>query len=225
MRLNYNDYLIDISICENEVTLLSIESTEAMRNMVKNLWIQLQGEDGGWKIYENEKEIKISKYCELITNPFSVNINDKKILSGLYNEIITASEEQCVKDIYSLYNQINLLIDNMTSHVPYLTEYDNEIPLDMLLKTTNVRITSDYEDDISLFADYICLKNKICGTNIFFISNIKQFYSEDQLRLLYEKLLYEKIIIIILEGIASQPIQPFEKQWILDKDLCIIKPN
>lgn len=72
-----------------------IESPELFSRYVKELFEQSNGEEGNFVLSEGEKEISISKFAEIIINPFSINKNDKRILGKLYtrlNDLAVAEE-------------------------------------------------------------------------------------------------------------------------------------
>ena len=58
-----------------------IESPEDFSLYVQELLRQSEGEEGQFVLSDGDKEKDISKYAEVIINPFAVNINDRKILT------------------------------------------------------------------------------------------------------------------------------------------------
>ena len=61
-----------------------IESPEDFLSYTQELYRQCDGEEGRFVLSEEEKEKEISKYAEIIFNPFAVNINDRKVMNRLY---------------------------------------------------------------------------------------------------------------------------------------------
>lgn len=222
MRLVYTKYNIDIVLNENMIPVFTIESPQAFREMFGDLWKQVNGLEGKWIVSEKEKEIKLSKEFEIITNPFALDINDKKIILRLYQEIMSVSEDFLAESIGKLNSEIICLIDQMCESLPYPIVYNDSFPVDGLLKLAEVKLESDDRDSIQYLADYICLKKKICNITTFVFLNPRQFYDDGQIAMLYKKLQYEKINFIVFESTFLTKIE-LEKRWILDRDLCIIE--
>lgn len=80
-------YNLELRLIENEITVLSLEAPSAYQKIMHDLWQQYNGNEGSFILSENGKELKIQKNVECIYNPFTVNLNDKKILTKLYQEL------------------------------------------------------------------------------------------------------------------------------------------
>ena len=77
-------YNLELRLIENAITVLSVEAPSAYQKIMHDFWQQYNGNEGSFILSENGKELKIQKNVECIYNPFSVNLNDKKILTKRY---------------------------------------------------------------------------------------------------------------------------------------------
>ena len=87
MKLVYTELEQQLVFQENEVNVLVIERKELFRRMIQELDKQISGEDGGFVLSDNNKTMKIDKEVCLILNPFALDINSRKALTGLYTEL------------------------------------------------------------------------------------------------------------------------------------------
>ena len=222
MRIVYPLYGIDIKCDENKVIVLTIESPRIMRKMAADIWCQTHGGEGDWRLIENGNEIKISKSCELITNPFSLDINEKKVLSQLYKEIKDSYSSDYTMKLYEVHRELLSLVEDIGKKLPYPIIYQDDFTLDMLFQIIGLRIDTEYMNEMEQLINYVCLKNKINQIRCYFVLNPRQFFEKPEMRYLYEKCIYEKINLIMLQGFFTDKID-FEEHWILDKDMCIIE--
>ena len=72
----------------------SIGVTELFSKYVGELYKQANKDEGEFVLSENNKEIDIAKYSEIVINPLSVEINNRKILNKLYEELHKLSSNE-----------------------------------------------------------------------------------------------------------------------------------
>ena len=149
--VTYNHILIN----ENEIIVLTIESQTALRDLLGDIWKQTNGIEGGWIFSEAEKEIKIAKECELIANPFAIDINDKKILASLYKEIISVSEGNVIEMMGTLQGNLINMLDTMCEMVPYPIVYNDDFAYEGLFKLVDMKLDPEYEDSLQYLLDYV----------------------------------------------------------------------
>ena len=69
--------------------------------------------------------------------------------------------------------------------------------------------------------NYIHLAHRVLNTSLFIFINLKSYFSNEDLELLYQTLLYEKVTILLIERYESTKLS-FEKHLIIDNDACVI---
>jgi CRISPR-associated protein Csn2 len=60
-----------------------IESPDLFSIYVGELYRQFNKDEGKFVLSENNKEIDIAKYSEIIINPLSIEINNRKVLNNI----------------------------------------------------------------------------------------------------------------------------------------------
>lgn len=86
MKFIYGERELTLEFRENEVQVITIENREYFSAFLQNLYNQSQGSEGDIILSEGEKILSLNKVAEIVWNPFSVDINNKKILGKLFQK-------------------------------------------------------------------------------------------------------------------------------------------
>lgn len=215
---------LDVELEENSIQVLTIENTEEYVRFLYELNSQSEGETGTIILSSEGKEININKAAEIIFNPFMMDINNKRIITKLYQNIKEMSDDLYQEQTIEINSKIVDYMDNLIEDCPYNLEYDVSLDVVSLLKMLNVKLAIKAENILEKIIEYIKVCSRICGINIFFGVNIKDYLSSDDVDMLYECVKYEKVHLILVESRKSDN-HCDEKHWILDKDRCIIESS
>ena len=105
-------------------------------------------------------------------------------------------------------------------------DYDIELSMvshikeDDIFKLMNIQFSETDLSRTERFVRFISVINDLQKIDLFFVSHLKESFSEDELALIEKQLLYKKIHIIDFETVNYQQ-NDFEKKIIVDKDLCV----
>lgn len=222
MKLIERELGLEIELKENRVSILVIENVSQRMTLVSKLFEQFSGQESSWLLVEDEKSFDISKKCEIILEPFSIDLNSRKIISKLFQEIEERADEEFYEEGLMLHSQISAYLEQLLEKLPYPTEYSSAWDLSNVLKMYGVRLSEDCEDQFDKLCSYIKLLSQICGTEIFILVNMKPFFTEKQISELYKMASYGKIHLVLIEFNAGSHRYSEEDTYILDSDGCII---
>ena len=93
MKLVHAPYQLKIDFHENKVQVLVLERAETFAELVGELFAQISGEEGQF-LLADQKEMDLDKCTEIVVNPFSFEINNRKNLNKLYQEMHMISQEE-----------------------------------------------------------------------------------------------------------------------------------
>lgn len=79
MKLVERKLGLEIEIKENTIAVLVLENVAVRLQLVEELCAQMNGENENWLLVENEKNYELAKHAEIILEPFSLQLNSKKI--------------------------------------------------------------------------------------------------------------------------------------------------
>ena len=123
---------------------------------------------------------------DCIYNIFSINTNDRKIITKLYQELTFQNDTLLQEERVLFKQELISYFDNVISTVPYNLKYNFDTDLSSLMKSLSVEIDDDSDSLLEKMMQYINLMNQICGVNIFVIPNLKVYFSTEEIIQLYE---------------------------------------
>ena len=223
MRIRFDLINLEIELGENEINVITIENVSDYRSIVGDLYRLSNNNDGRIVISSGKGEEAFSKVSETIINPFSVSLNSKKILNSVYKEIYDIGIDKHVKDFINLSDQVGVFIDKMINCVPYELQYLDNITIQDYLKVFDVKFDETDMGFLEHLIIYINTIRHVLNKSVVFIVGLKDYINEDEISYLYERCLYEKIKIVLIEHVYHKPCNCNEKCFIVDEDHCIIK--
>lgn len=222
MTLNYLPLDLELPCSEGHVLVLSVENPQHFTNMVFEMQRGGDGAEANWMLVNGSSELKISKCVDLIWNPLFLDLNEKKLVAALYKELGEQVNESLFSEYSAICSEQVAFLDKLTLSVPYPLTFDLDIDVSGLFKYYSLRFEDDAESQMERVMNYIRLAHQVKKTRCFVFLNLKQFFSWEDLHEFYMFVEYEKVHVLILEGYQSKPL-PGEKNWIIDRDLCIIE--
>lgn len=223
MRIRFDLINLEIELGENEINVITIENVSDYRSIVGDLYRLSNNNDGRIVISSGKGEEAFSKVSEAIINPFSVSLNSKKILNSVYKEIYDIAIDKHVKDFINLSDQVRVFIDKMINCVPYELQYLDNITIQDYLKVFDVKFDETDMGFLEHLIIYINTIRHVLNKSVVFIVGLKDYVNEDEIAYLYERCLYEKIKIVLIEHAYHKPCNCNEKCFVVDEDHCIIK--
>lgn len=221
MKLVEREYGIEVDIKENIVSIIVLEDVKLRLPLINELFSQTFGKEGNWLLFENDKSFDLGKKVELILEPLTLTLNNKKVKTKLYQDIKTIAQDYCFSQGLEVHSQICNYLENMLDKLPYPIKYDEDWDVSEILKAYNVELVEEYDNIFEKLYNYIKLVNTVCGTDIFIMVNIKQYLTDEQITELYKMAAYGKIQLVLIE-FSTNNKRDCEELYILDNDDCVI---
>lgn len=170
---------------------------------------------------ENNKEIKFSKSVDMLNEYINIDLNEKKIISKLYNLLKIKSLED-----YDRYSRLSETITEYVQELLFDEEFDliqgnNIDPID-IFKGVVVGIEDSNNSIPEKFLEYIRVLEKFMDTEVFIFVNLKEFFNNEEIIQIYNKLLLNKTKFIIVQSRTIDNIDSREVLYIIDEDFCEI---
>lgn len=212
----------NIKFVEGKVNVLEINNKDLYNKLVYRLnrKINMDEDFDDIYLYEDEKEIAISKHCNLVYDLFNIFSNQTKILKSFYEDIVKE------------YNYTNEEQDRITLQKPLiksikkiLVEYDYElsvkeiIDIKDLLKVLDVKF--DYNHYDNPFENILLLIDLISNfkiSKVLILINAKCFFSEKELEEIYKMITYKKVNVLLVEFYKAQLNKECENKVLIDED-------
>ncbi len=168
-------------------------------------------------ISQNDSTIDLKK-CHIIMNIFELSINEKKIMTQLYKNLINTlnleNKDKLTSIETSLYDWIENVIDNQNYDLEF-----GEIDYFKLLDNLGVKFKDPENNNyLELLIAYLKIYSTLLGVNVFIIYNLCNFLTIEEKSILSKELELLEVTIIDFELINNK----FESTRVIDSDWCII---
>lgn len=225
MKLAHSILEKPIEFEENIINVLVVENPKLFYTFVSDFYNQItNSNEGSFVLSDNSKILPMHKYMELILEPFSIDLNQKKILNKLYavlKENILKTETY--KELIELQSTVFKFVEKISDTIEYPLIYeDSSIDLQDIFKMVDLKLESKQESLLEKILDYITAVCEFLGINCFLAVNLKSYLSKEELEELYKSIHYKKLNLMLLESKNTEYISPVEKLYIIDSDLCSI---
>lgn len=201
MRLVNQKYGLNIDMKEGEVTVLVVEAPHGMTDIVSELQMQVNGKEGEFILSEENEEVKLCKAWGMIMNPFSIDLNERKVLNKLYGELVEDTQDYVEER--SAYNQAAIaLLDKMIANSSYqeLT-YDFDMEWNNFFKLYDVKFESQGQNLLEILLEYMRVTASLLRYSGLILVEIKSYLDEKELQELYRMSGYYKIQLILVESV------------------------
>lgn len=193
MNLVYNPIDAVMTLEETTVYAVVLESPLLMRQFIESLDAQINFDKGPFVLSDGQKAVPLGKYLELIVNPFAIDINQRKILTKVHQEL----EKNAVReDMYQRTAELRRCLHNhlldLLMTVDYPLEYNFDFSLGKLLAPVGVQFA--LEDSLpGRIVQYIDLCSRLFGLRIFVLYQFSCIFSAEEMQCLIRDMQYRKI--------------------------------
>lgn len=210
-----------IQFKEDLVNVLVIEKKTVFSSFIQEMLGQWQTGEGKFVLSDNEREYSLKKVVEVIDNPFSVDINSKKIIAGVINTLQNISEWE---DYFFQTKEVLCHIDSYLALLVEESSYPilvDNLEVSALLKGANVHMETETQNLLEKLVDYMKAVSEFLHINHFLFVNLCLYLDEKELDDFLLMVRYEKYQVLLLETLC--PTKKENVQYtIIDTDLCEI---
>lgn len=222
MKLVHSEYDVNLELKENQIQVVIIENSKMLAEIVQELYRQYNGGEGEFVLSENNKILPLNKHMELITDVFALDCNEKKIIAKLYQEMEEQAAENLILESKELNSAILCYLEKICGMMPYHLEYQTEFFPSKIMKMADLKFEAEAENLLERIVEYLGITGKIFRCTVYIFVNLKLFLTKEEIEKLYEFAFYNKIPLILIEGVMGE-IYSGEKITIIDMDKCMIK--
>lgn len=222
MKLVSSKYNIKIEFKENTINNLIVENKKYLRNIINDFLDILNGEEGEFILSRNSNILDMKNEIELILNPFSLNLNNRKTLNKIYKDMEEiGNESKYIRETKEILNNLIKYLENLISETEYPLNYEMDIDFKKIFKVFGLEIQLG-DSFLERIIDYITIYREIFKVNIFVFLNLKSYLTKEEYIELYKYICQKKIIILNIETNLNKEKYKWEEVNIIDEDLCEI---
>lgn len=164
------------------------------------------------------KELNLSNKINIIFDYFNFDFNSKKIISIInkkVNENISINDKD---DLSKIYNKIRKIYLPILNDMDLNIDINNDFDLDLMIKLLNITIKSkdNLLDNLFLLID---IEKELNINKIIVFINLKQYLNKNELIELYKYLLYNNVVVLLIDSQSYGICNEYEKKIIIDEEL------
>ena len=190
---------------------ISIEDSVNYRNIYFKLLDEI--------IYsENNNVIDIEKKGLIIRNPLDLNLNEKKLINALYKELNHSLNDENKLIFNEIESKLMELVDYLSSDLDYSIDYNNEIDINKLFSSIDVRFNEiEFDNYLEMLVQFIKIYNSVLSIKCV-VSFGLSILSKNEIELLKEEIKSMDLTLLNFECKSKTDV----KSLIVDSDYCII---
>lgn len=219
MKFVYSGIDTVFNIEETYVNELVIENKRLFREVVEDLSAQVSGFSGKALLSIDNVSVDMQKHIEVITCFVPFEMNRKTLISKMLQKF----EEKAVDSEHFFHtSEIMMLIetylDNITEDSDCELSY-SKLNISSIIKAAGIEIDEYGKSNLERMYDYFELVRSFEGDKVFFLVNMRAFYSDDDMREFIRTAIGHRIKIFLLESEIHGKLENIVRTTI-DEDLC-----
>ena len=116
-------------------------------------------------------------------------------------------------------------MDLIASNYDYDFSYNLDVNLSDIFKMQSLKPNISDENWLESLLDFLLLIKKYTSTKIFVLLNLHSYFSESEIEIFYQEIIYSHIPLLVLEGSYNFNKSKYENVRVIDSDLCEIIEN
>lgn len=221
MKVFIKDIGKPFEIAEGEIFYLVVESKKVFSNVINN-FIYDEGSEKEIILSDKTQILDKKKVIDLILNPFTLELNQRKVQNLLYQEVLEHINLNFSSKADRLIIEINDLLKEVSYGIDYPLRIKDEIEFIKLLKPFELGFDFSETKIIEKIKNYMEVVTNYLGEKIFVFINLTTFLEDSEIKELKKIVSYNKLRILIIDNNANEKVINCLNNLILDKDLCLI---
>lgn len=205
---------------ENEIPILVVEHEGELRRLLLMLQQQIEGLSGDFVLAQDYTPVELSKKAFLITDPFSIDFETKKIAAKMDQEAIVIGTSYA-ESFQNLLNELNKLACSISTMFAFEATFSELEDWKPLIKYMNFHVDQDELSYPAQIVEFLKIQRYFFGKVLGIFYNLKAIMTSEEMQLLYESIHYEKLQVLLIEDSQRRNISAHEKVLIVDSDLCV----
>lgn len=218
MKLAHHSWNNCLDWKEGEVGCLIVEHPSLFTNIVEDITLQADGEEGDLVFSEMGKDFNFAKQGVLVRDIIGLDMNHKKIANAITARLRENALTDFLVEIQRTQMAIYTLMEALVQTVNYPLEFEAQFDVSALIKAANVHCAQDGSLAERVLG-FSLAAQEFLSTELLVFVGLKAYLSTSDLLALYNDWAYKKLSVLLLES-TQREILLNEKTLLIDADLC-----
>lgn len=221
MKLVHPDFSFQLLLSRGNVCEWIIESPELFLKYVYELRSQIDGKEGGF-VLSDQTELPLTKNIVMVTDPMSVDINDRHILSKIYTELEEAAlDEAHYMETQEIAAALRQYLVGIEQECFCDLQTGETLDMQQLFKAFGVKLQEEEQDFLGNLLRYMKVVSVVLKKKVIVFVNLRSYLCAEQVESLIQFASYEELSVILIENM-QRDFSSRIKRFIIDSDKCEI---
>jgi len=203
--------------------VLTLENRAFFRECVIDLKNQEEGQTGRFVLSKDWTPIALPKVATVVTDPFRMELNSRRILSALYKEMIAVSlNAQHHLETLRIQSEIDAFLGELELEIPFPVVHNDSTNMNAILKAFNVRVDVENEGLPFQYAIFLKAAAELLRLKLVIFTGLHCCLTNEEIEVIHNLAEYEDLCILDIENRKPEEVLPRERLLIVDNDMCEI---
>lgn len=213
-------YFEEIKLSSDQPYTLIVEDGFMYRNLIHELLVQNQSGTGDFYLSDNGEELDIAHVMTIITDLFSVDPNDRKIITRLIQDIAKEyAGTQAFYDVLKALNEFGCIVCDNSS---FPLVFNDAVQIPDVAKLLAFHFDEQCEDLMDEFLQYCNLSMQILKKKLFVTVGLKDIINSNEYEAAIKAVCYQHIPLLMIERHTHDEMDDPKNMTIIDKDMCVL---
>lgn len=226
MKLHISGFESAINMSDGAVTVIEVHNKTLFSRIYQSL-LSGQAENAvePYSVWDDfGKEVSSVATFKFIADPLNLPWSDKDLGGKTHDclEVLFFEDESLRREVEELHRSLQARI--MTLELQMQSSYSFALEWEMkkFLKAFCFSVDVDIEEPLldNMIRFFELLVDVEYKKTLFFV-NLKSFFSENELAILYEQAVFFEKRIVLLESAIDEKKYKYEKKYLIDQDLIL----
>lgn len=223
MKLVHEEWRQSIEFPDGGIRVLQIEDATYFSKVIQEFIDQSKTGEGKFVLSDGDKILDFTQTVDFIFSPFVLNFENKKFITGIVKQLQEIAQEEEYMETQNISGEVFRYLYRLLDYMDVDVKLNDELDIQqLLLKVAGLHLVRDEGNLLECLTEYLFLSHKLLNTKLIVGVNFETYFSDDQLALLENTVIYGKISLLLLENKAKYGIINKWTGLIIDKDFCEI---
>lgn len=197
----YNEKLNKpIILEENKPTVIVIQELSKLQRFKREIYNQINGEEGAFTLFDNEKSLKFETYVDFITDILLLTLNTRKAVNYLHKELsLEVGRSEAVIQFEELKKRIIDFLSFIRKQTLIDFSFEDEIEVEKILKMFDVKFSERLDMPLDLLIKYIDLLHSFSKIKVVFVSFAFYLFNVEEIETLVKYALQIGLQLVFIE--------------------------